>query len=230
MAEEEIWAKLREVQSFLDDLNSRLVALEAWVGKAFFTFPEKIEQLPLGSRWVLEIFPEEIEDWRRAIRTIPTERLTERERSFLRSMDYYIVSERKITLPQLIWLTIIKRKAGGVLPEVPLVTTPALETHSPSHSPPERRYGKPKTDVERIMAHYGVSEEEAERLIREIMRVYGVSREKAVETLLPPRGVKVKGSQSNPNPEIFVCEQCGTAYSMPQEACPVCYGKVVMVE
>ena len=50
MAEEEIWAKLREVQSFLDDLNSRLVALEAWVGKAFFTFPEKIEQLPLGSR------------------------------------------------------------------------------------------------------------------------------------------------------------------------------------
>ena len=154
MAERAIWDKLREIQSFLDDLNSRLITLESWVGKAFFTLPEKIEQLPLGSRWVLEIFPEEIEEWRRALRTIPLERLSERERSFLRSVDYYIVSERKITLPQLIWLTIIMRKAGGTLPEIPLVTTPALETHSPSHSPPERRYGKPKTDVERIMAHY----------------------------------------------------------------------------
>jgi NACalpha-BTF3-like transcription factor len=229
MAERAIWDKLREIQSFLDDLNSRLVTLEAWVGKAFFTFPEKIEQLPLGSRWVLEIFPEEIEDWRRALRTIPLERLSERERSFLRSMDYYIVSEHKITLPQLIWLTILKRKAGGILPEIPLVTAPTIETHSSPSNPLERRFGMPRTDVERIMAHYGISREEAEKLIQEVMRVYGVSKEQATKALLPPRGAKVTG-YSQSNQALFVCEQCGATFSTPQETCPICYGNVVMIE
>jgi len=120
-----------ELSDRVDEIDRRLMLVETLLAPAG-------AGLPIGSRWVLEIFPEEIEEWRRALRTIPLERLSERERSFLRSMDYYIVSERKITLPQLIWLTIIKRKAGGILPEIPLVTTPALETHSsPTHSPPE---------------------------------------------------------------------------------------------
>ena len=120
-----------ELSDRVDDIDRRLILVETLLAPAG-------AGLPTGSRWVLEIFPEEIEDWRRALRTIPLERLSERERSFLRSMDYYIVSEHKITLPQLIWLTIFKRKAGGILPEIPLVTTPALETHSsPTHSPPE---------------------------------------------------------------------------------------------
>ncbi len=43
---------------------------------------------------------------------------------------------------------------------------------------PGRRYGIPKTDVERIMSHYGVSEEEACRMIEE----------KGATALLPDRG------------------------------------------
>lgn len=112
-----------ELSDRVDEIDRRLMLVETLLAPAG-------AGLPVGSRWVLEIFPEEIEEWRRALRTIPLERLTERERSFLRSLDYYIVSEHKITMPQLIWLTLIKRKAGGVLPEIPLVTTPKIETHS----------------------------------------------------------------------------------------------------
>ncbi|MEM3618236.1 MAG: zinc ribbon domain-containing protein [Candidatus Bathyarchaeia archaeon] len=119
-----------ELSDRVDDIDRRLMLVETLLAPAG-------AGLPTGSRWVLEIFPEEIEDWRRALRTIPLEALSERERSFLRSMDYYIVSERKITLPQLIWLTIIKRKAGGVLPEIPLVTAPKIETHSSPHQEAE---------------------------------------------------------------------------------------------
>jgi len=114
-----------ELSDRVDDIDRRLMLVETLLAPAG-------AGLPVGSRWVLEIFPEEIEDWRRALRTIPLEALSERERSFLRNLDYYIVSEHKITLPQLIWLTIIKRKAGGVLPEIPLVTVPKIETHSSS--------------------------------------------------------------------------------------------------
>jgi ribosomal protein L40E len=90
----------------------------------------------------------------------------------------------------LAWLSAIQRKAGGIVPEVPV---PTASSHS---NPNQRRYGKPKTDVERIMAHYGISKEEAERLISETMRVYGVGREEAIKALLPPRGAKVKGSSN----------------------------------
>lgn len=224
MAERAIWDKLREVQSFLEDINSRLVTLEAWVGKAFFTLPERI---PLrSSRWVLEIFPEEIEEWVRAVKTIPLEPLTERERSFLRSLEYYITTERKITLPQLLWLAAIQRRAGGIMPKIPI--PPAESSH---HSSPVVQGGAPKTDIERLMAHYGLSREEAERLVEGVMRFYGVSKEEAIKALLPPRGAKVRGSQewSSPN-QLYICEQCGTTYSAPQEACPVCYGKVEAIE
>lgn len=169
MAERAIRDKLREVQSFLDDINSRLITLESWVGKAFFTLPERI---PLrSSRWVLEIFPEEIEEWVRAIKTIPLEPLTERERSFLRNLEYYITTERKITLPQLLWLAAIQRKAGGIMPKIPI--PPAESSH---HSSP--------------IVQGGGSQE---------------------------------WSSSN---QLYICEQCGTTYSTPQELCFVCYGKV----
>jgi hypothetical protein len=160
MAEEEIWAKLREIQSFLDDLNSRLVTLEAWVGKAFF-----IPSFPTASRWVLELFPDEIEKWREVLARIPRERLTERERSFLSNLDYYIMTERKITIPQLSWLGAIVKRIGYEMPPIPI----------PSSSP---------------QSHHS----------------------------------------SNPQSQLFVCEQCGTPFSTPQEACPVCYGKVVIME
>jgi len=41
----------------------------------------------------------------------------------------------------------------------------------------ERRFGRPRSDIERIMRHYGVSEKKA----RELYRRYGTS-------ILPPRG------------------------------------------
>lgn len=133
MAEREIITKLRELQSLYEDLNSRLVTLESWVGKAFFTIPPEIPSFPRASRWVLEIFPEEIEEWVRAVRTVPLEPLTERERSFLRNLEYYIATERKITLPQLLWFAAIQRKAGGIMPKIPI--PPAESSHHSSSSP-----------------------------------------------------------------------------------------------
>jgi len=47
------------------------------------------------------------------------------------------------------------------------------------------RGGIPKTDLERVMSHYGVDEETAEQMIKE----------KGVDALLPPRGQKVKSRQ-----------------------------------
>jgi hypothetical protein len=108
-----VWAKLERLQTQVSDINSRLVNLEAWVGRAFF--------LPVGSRWVLELFPDEISQWREAIRRIPREPLTPKERSFLESLDYYLVSERKLTIPQLSWLSAIIRRVGDRLPEIPLL-------------------------------------------------------------------------------------------------------------
>ncbi|MGB9684428.1 MAG: hypothetical protein ACPL1Z_05825 [Candidatus Bathyarchaeales archaeon] len=220
-----LWDKVTELQDITDDLNTRMIDVEHFLARlalptAEVTLPrEELERLIppeiRGSRWVLEIFPDEVEEWRRAIRTIPTEKLTERERSFLRALDYYIVSERKITIPQLAWLRAIQQRAGGVTPTVPM---PAA---SSSHSNPnQRRYGAPKTDVERIMTHYGVSMEEAERLIRDVMRVYGISREEAVKVLLPPRGAKVKAGSSSSN---IKAERCIHGYL--KNLCPECKRK-----
>lgn len=49
-------------------------------------------------------------------------------------------------------------------------------------SPQVRRLGVPRTDVERVMAHYGVSRETAEKMIKEV----------GVKALLPPRGLRVR--------------------------------------
>lgn len=205
--------KVTELQDLISDINSRLINLEAWVGRAFF--------IPVRSRWVLELFPDEIEEWRRAVRTIPTDRLTEKERSFIRNLDYYIVSERKLTLPQLAWLSSIRRKAGGAVPEIPIIaprTTPVTPHHSSLELPPrgygletaragERRLGKPRTEEERLMRHYGL------------------------ETFSSPE------TEYNPVPELsseeepeYQCLSCGYKFSTPQEICPLCYGKVVRVK
>ena len=44
----------------------------------------------------------------------------------------------------------------------------------------ERRYGRPRTDIERAARHYGISLEEAERKLA------------AGEITLPPRGTRVR--------------------------------------
>jgi len=45
-----------------------------------------------------------------------------------------------------------------------------------------RRYGVPKTDIERVMTHYKVDEEMAKKMIEE----------KGIKNLLPERGTKMK--------------------------------------
>ncbi|MEM1590151.1 MAG: hypothetical protein QW175_07025 [Candidatus Bathyarchaeia archaeon] len=122
----ELRGKAIELQSRVWDLERRTANLESLLGTLISPFSYR-----LGSRWVLEIFPEEIEDWIRAVRTIPVEPLTERERSFLRNLEYYIMTERKITLPQLFWLASIQRKAGGAMPKIPI--PPAETSHSSSN-------------------------------------------------------------------------------------------------
>ena len=82
--------------------------------------PKQELKLPSGSRWVLELYPDEISVWRDYVRVLEPYPLTERERSFLRSLDYYIQTERKITVPMLSWLYIIARRTRApTLPEVP---------------------------------------------------------------------------------------------------------------
>jgi len=120
MSLDRLWAKVRALQEFSEDINRRQITLEAWVGKAFFIPPT----VRGSSRWVLELFPDEVSQWREAIRRIPRELLTEKERGFLASLDYYIQSERKLTIPQLAWLGAIIRKAGDRLPEIPLMPRP----------------------------------------------------------------------------------------------------------
>jgi len=116
--------KIVFLQDAIRDINTRLVDVEHFLARlalpAVPTPPALPEYFPRGSRWVLELFPDEISQWREALRGIPREPLTEKERSFLRSMDYYIASERKLTIPQLAWLHAIIRKAGDRLPEVPM--------------------------------------------------------------------------------------------------------------
>ena len=116
-----LWDKVTELQDIARDLTDRMTDFEHFLARLALpteevTLPRyELERLipPMvrGSRWVLEIFPEEVDEWRKALRTIPLEKLTETERSFLRNLDYYIVSERKITLPQLAWLKRIQAKA-----------------------------------------------------------------------------------------------------------------------
>jgi len=237
-----LWDKVTELQDIARDLTDRMTDFEHFLARLALpteevTLPRyELEKLipPMvrGSRWVLEIFPDEIEEWRKALRTIPLERLTETERSFLRNLDYYIVSERKITLPQLAWLKRIQAKAGGIVPAIPLLERSSKRS---SHSNPkpklcplchypipegaekcprclapvknqaQRRLGVPKTDIERLMSHYGLSREEVEKLIEDVMKVYNVSREEAIKTLcealLPPRGARVKGFSPSPSPQ-----------------------------
>jgi hypothetical protein len=155
---ERLWDKVTELQDITDDLNTRMIDMEHFLARvalptAEITLPrEELERLipPIvrGSRWVLELFPDEIEEWRRAIHTIPMEKLTEKERSFLRTLDYYIVSEHKITIPQLAWLRAIQQKAGGVAPTVPMPE----ESSSHHSNPNQRMHGTPKTSVPNIKA------------------------------------------------------------------------------
>jgi hypothetical protein len=116
--------KTRSLQDAVRDLSTRLIDVEHFLARLALptvpTPPTLPEYFPRGSRWVLELFPDEISQWREALRRISREPLTERERSFLRSMDYYLASERKLTIPQLAWLQAIIRKAGAKLPEVPM--------------------------------------------------------------------------------------------------------------
>jgi len=118
---ERLQAKAEELQSRVWDLERRTADIESVLGAFIMPFSSKTP-VKGGSRWVLELFPDEVEEWRRAIRTIPTERLSEKERSFLRSLDYYIASERKLTVPMLRWLLVIRSKVGGAIPTVPMPT------------------------------------------------------------------------------------------------------------
>jgi len=166
-------AKLDELQARVWDLERRTANLESLVGALISPFSH-------SSRWVLELFPDEIEEWKRAIRTIPTDRLTEKERSFIRNLDYYIVSERKLTLPQLAWLLSIRRKAGGAVPEIPIIaprTSPHSSDNPYAELPPrgyglkigragERRLGKPRAETERLVRHYGLEAESAHSQVK----------------------------------------------------------------
>lgn len=131
---ERLWNKVTELQGAIRDINTRLTDFEHFLARlalpAVSSPPTLPEYFPRSSRWVLEIFPDEISAWRQALAKIPREPLTEKERSFLRSMDYYIVSERRVTLPQLAWLSAIIRRVGDRLPEVPLIPR-ASSSHSP---------------------------------------------------------------------------------------------------
>jgi len=86
---------------------------------------------PEPSRWVLELYPDEIPVWRDFIRVLEAQPLTERERSFMRSLDYYIRTERKITIPMISWLYAISRKYGITVPEVPYPRGASSRTSSP---------------------------------------------------------------------------------------------------
>jgi len=152
-----LWDKVTELQDIARDLTDRMTDFEHFLARLALpteevTLPRyELERLipPMvrGSRWVLEIFPEEVDEWRKALRTIPLEKLTETERSFLRNLDYYIVSERKITLPQLAWLKRIQAKAGGTIPAIPLLEHSSKRS---SHSNP-----KPKLCP---LCHYPIPE------------------------------------------------------------------------
>jgi len=77
----------------------------------------------INPRWVLEIFPDEVAGWTGMIDRLLTEhapRLTRKEESFLRSLRYYIETERKITIPQIAWLHSICERIGVIPPKVPL--------------------------------------------------------------------------------------------------------------
>jgi len=79
----------------------------------------EVESSSNPSRWVLELYPDEISTWREYISLLEARPLTERERSFMRSLDYYVGTERKVTIPMLSWLFVISRKYGITVPEVP---------------------------------------------------------------------------------------------------------------
>jgi len=77
----------------------------------------------INPRWVLEIYPDEIPRWLGLVDKLLIERgreLTDRERSFLRSLRYYVETERKITMPMLAWLFSITRRLREALPAVPV--------------------------------------------------------------------------------------------------------------
>lgn len=135
----EVVAKLSRVQEAISDLNTRLIDVEQFLARLALptlpTLPTLPEYFPRGSRWVLELYPDEVTAWREALRTIPLEPLTQRERSFVRSMDYYITSERKVTLPQLAWLSVIAGRVGGTVPEIPLRQAQS----SSGHANPDRQ-------------------------------------------------------------------------------------------
>jgi len=83
-------------------------------------FPRRSQKF--NPRWVLEIFPEEIETWTGFIERLLVEHapeLTKKEESFLRSLRYYITTERKITIPQIAWLYSICKRIGIIIPPVP---------------------------------------------------------------------------------------------------------------
>jgi len=118
-----LWAKVISLQDMVRDINTRLIEMEHFTARLALpaeVMPRLTEYFPRGSRWVLEIFPDEVAQWREAVAGIPREGLTEKERGFLRSLDYYIVSERRLTLPQLAWLSGIIGRVGDHLPEIPL--------------------------------------------------------------------------------------------------------------
>jgi len=92
----------------------------------------------INPRWVLELYPDEIPTWLGLIDKLLIERgreLTDRERSFLGSLRYYVETERKITIPMLSWLFGITRRLREAPPRVPYVL-PLPEDILP---PPEGR-------------------------------------------------------------------------------------------
>jgi len=83
----------------------------------------------INPRWVLEIYPDEIPKWRELIDHLLIEydpKLTEREKSFLRSLRYYVETERKITIPMLAWLYSICARVGVLPPPIPYLPPPRV--------------------------------------------------------------------------------------------------------
>jgi len=81
----------------------------------------------INPRWVLEIYPDEVPKWLELVDHLLVEHapeLTPKEESFLRSLRYYVETERKITIPMLAWLYSISMRIGVPPPPIPYLPPP----------------------------------------------------------------------------------------------------------
>lgn len=235
MAYVELREKTREVQDAIRDINTRLIDVEHFLARlALPTVPSPPrlpEYFPPSSRWLLEIFPDEVSAWREALARIPREPLREKERSFLRSMDYYIVSERRVTLPQLAWLSAIIRRVGDALPEIPIVPTGG----SSSSNPRVQGLNKALDEMEVLIMRaiyppdcYSISltfRKENLPLIRRALEPLGYTLRFPRRSSVP-RGLRVRIPEGFEELSPQVCRVCGMKIPEHFKHCAVCGTRV----